>query len=369
MLPGDGASVTAVRRDPIPSLFSLLSRAQLAACFYSFPTIQLMVAHMARQQHCRHLVEQMIFATVNFKYPYFLSAIHMVCNGAVGSHLLFCLARRENMTNSSKGGGWIHEMLGGVHRQDLSRDGQILILGFSVVFSLNIAIGNVSLSHVSVNFNQVLRSMIPVLTIAIGMLTGKVFSTRLKLAGLPVIAGVAMACFGNMPYYTAVGLFYTVAADVLGAVKGVASGEMLNGPMKLHPVDLLGYMAPLALVQCRYRVQNGRNPRDLGALEHRSESVRRSLSHVCYLVVGCHERFNEYIFANGQHVDESADNVHCCQRQAGLANYGRKHYIQYAHFTPRWCRHSCRAGGIESILLCFLPGKEPNQHHQQEQRR
>ena len=188
------------------------------------------------------LLNKAAFAKVDFRYPFFLSAIHMACN-FLGSQYVF-YTQRQNSKNSL-----VTKLLGTINRHNLDAAGRKSILLFSIIFSLNIAIGNVSLKFVSVNFNQVMRSLVPALTIFMGILMGKQFSTRRKISVLPIIAGVAMACFGDMSY-TSLGLFYTAACVTLAALKVVASGEMLTGTLKLHPVDLLGHMAPLAMGQC-----------------------------------------------------------------------------------------------------------------------
>lgn len=246
------------------------------------------------------LLNKATFSTVNFHYPFFLSAVHMVCNMAGAAAMFHALARSgtqrtarhhhhhrrddndddddDDHSNNNQSGesvdhhqppanpppktsGMVHRLLGGDtihHRQVLDANARRMIWAFSVIFSANIAVGNLSLQHVSVNFNQVMRSLVPAVTIGMGFClqqhqhhtTRKPISKQRLYAVIPIVVGVAMACFGDMSY-TATGFVVTVLCVVLAALKVVASGEMLTGPsLQLHPVDLLGHMAPLALIQC-----------------------------------------------------------------------------------------------------------------------
>jgi len=191
------------------------------------------------------LLNKAAFATVDFHYPFFLSFVHMVCN-SIGSKIVFVSLGKDETSSKS---GLFQRLLGRVERKTLDVNGKRSILGFSIIFALNIAIGNVSLRHVSVNFNQVMRSLVPAVTIFLGFIIGKQISSARIISVIPVIIGVAMAVWGDMTF-TTLGFFYTCICVGLAGTKVLASGEILTGPLKLHPVDLLGHMAPLAMIQC-----------------------------------------------------------------------------------------------------------------------
>jgi len=117
------------------------------------------------------------------------------------------------------------------------------------MFSANIAIGNASLRHVSVNFNQVARSLVPGVVMVVSIvLLKKSFSLAQQLSLVPVVVGVMLACFGEM-HFTALGFAMTMFCVLLAATKVVLSNVVLTGPLKLDPFDLLLKMCPLAAVE------------------------------------------------------------------------------------------------------------------------
>ncbi|KAJ3335915.1 UAA transporter [Gonapodya sp. JEL0774] len=71
------------------------------------------------------------------------------------------------------------------------------------------------------------------------------------IAITPTLIGVALATYGDY-YATAWGLFLTLLGVVLSAFKGVATNQVLVGPLKLHPLDLLLKMSPLSFMQCAF---------------------------------------------------------------------------------------------------------------------
>jgi len=204
------------------------------------------------------ILNKATFSKFDFKYPFFLSFFHMMCNWAGGAiyfrFLSWYTARNPPLRDEEYHARHGYQrsksvLLDNAHVSTLDYSGTIKTWAFSVIFSLNIAIGNVSLRYVSVNFNQVMRSLVPAVAILFGYCLGKATSTRRKVAVIPVVMGVAMACFGEMSI-TMIGFVFTGLCVVLAALKAVAAGEILSGSLKLHPIDLLYKMAPKAALQC-----------------------------------------------------------------------------------------------------------------------
>ena len=123
----------------------------------------------------------------------------------------------------------------------------------------------------ALQFHQVVRAASPLFTIVLAyFMTGATASTVKVLSLLPVVAGVGFTTYGDY-YFTYWGLVLTLFGTLLASLKTVVTNLLQNGKplrgstandrlttsgttaqsgIKLHPLDLLGRMSPLAFIQC-----------------------------------------------------------------------------------------------------------------------
>ena len=126
----------------------------------------------------------------------------------------------------------------------------LTLVAFSFLFTINIAISNVSLAMVSVPFHQILRSTCPIATILLyRTLYGRTYSTATYLSMLPLILGVALATAGDY-YATLSGFTLTLLGVLLSAAKTVATNRLMTGSLSLSAMEVLLRMSPLATIQC-----------------------------------------------------------------------------------------------------------------------
>ncbi|KAK5046165.1 hypothetical protein LTR84_008622 [Exophiala bonariae] len=123
------------------------------------------------------------------------------------------------------------------------------LCAFSLLFTVNIAISNVSLGMVSIPFHQVVRATSPLVTTGIyRVFYGRTYSRATYLTLLPIILGVGLATYGDYSW-TMGGLLMTLLGVLLGAMKTIASNQIMTGSLKLAPLEFLFRMSPLACVQ------------------------------------------------------------------------------------------------------------------------
>ncbi|KPV75367.1 uncharacterized protein RHOBADRAFT_14250 [Rhodotorula graminis WP1] len=164
-----------------------------------------------------------------FPFPWTLTAIQML-SGTIGTQIalqrgLFTQARLTNKENG-------------------------IMLMFSGLYTINIAVSNLSLHLVSVPFHQVVRAMTPLFTIFMSIvLFRKRYSRQTFLALVPVVAGVVFATYGDYSF-TPWGFILTLIGTFLAALKTIITNRVQVGRLKLHPLDLLVRMSPLAFMQC-----------------------------------------------------------------------------------------------------------------------
>uniref|UniRef100_A0A0D9ZTL1 Sugar phosphate transporter domain-containing protein n=1 Tax=Oryza glumipatula TaxID=40148 RepID=A0A0D9ZTL1_9ORYZ len=172
------------------------------------------------------LLNKFLLSTYGFRYPVFLTACHM----SACALLSYAAAPRAARPRRSRG--------------QLAR---VALLG--AVFCASVVAGNVSLRYLPVSFNQAVGATTPFFTAVLAYAVAARREACATYAALiPVVAGVVIAT-GGEPSFHLFGFIVCVGATAARALKTVLQGILLSSEEeKLNPMELLGYMAPVAVV-------------------------------------------------------------------------------------------------------------------------
>ncbi|KAI9435232.1 TPT-domain-containing protein [Russula earlei] len=191
---------------------------------------------------------------VSFPYPYTLTAVHALF-GLIGGT---CLRIRNVYQPRS--------LLGSDY---------VVLVAFSFLYSVNIALSNASLDLVTIPFHQIVRAATPFFTTVFSWYLFKTRFNRYQILSITVVIfGVGLATYGDY-YFTTWGFSLTLAGTVLAALKTIMTHKIQTAPLvtqpleaqprlycitllprfrlhglQLHPLDLLTHLSRLAVVQC-----------------------------------------------------------------------------------------------------------------------
>ncbi|KAJ1333008.1 solute carrier family 35 member E3 [Microdochium nivale] len=164
----------------------------------------------------------------SFKFPWLLTALHAGCS-SIGTTVML--------------------QLGHYHTAKLNQREHIALIAFSFLFTINIAISNVSLAMVSVPFHQLVRALTPLFTtILFRVFFSRTFSTETYLSLIPIIFGVSLATYGELKF-TDLGFMLTFLGVLLAAFKTIVTNKMMTGSLNLSFWEILRRMSPLACIQ------------------------------------------------------------------------------------------------------------------------
>mmetsp|Transcript_41037 Transcript_41037/g.114048 ORF Transcript_41037/g.114048 Transcript_41037/m.114048 type:complete len:335 (-) Transcript_41037:328-1332(-) len=164
-----------------------------------------------------------------YKFPFMITAVHMLFSWVVCSFLVRCRADAE-------------------HRNCLTLKQQFQkIAPLALCFAVCVAMGNLSLKYIYPSFSQMLSSVAPLITVVIAVaLRGKRYNCW-TWSSMPVICGGLLVCSTEEVNFNLYGACFAVGATVLRAVKSVMQEKLLDPNEKdMDSVSLLYYLAPYA---------------------------------------------------------------------------------------------------------------------------
>lgn len=133
--------------------------------------------------------------------------------------------------------------------RNTARPSYTATLLFSSLFTINIAVSNLSLKVASLAFHQVVRSTSPLFVLLIQRLwSNTCYSRDVHLAVSLMCVGIVLTTVGDF-YITNIGFLLTVLGTALASVKTIATNILLTGSNKVSATDLLKHTSAPAAIQ------------------------------------------------------------------------------------------------------------------------
>jgi len=171
---------------------------------------------------------KMFFKNLNFPYPVSLSLVHMISSAILSAATIYYY---------------------GYPIAKMSSKGHVRTILFSLLFAANIVVGNTGLKYINVSLVQVVRSVIPAITIMLSVtFLGSTFPTSMWLSLVPIVFGAALATYGEIEL-DVYGLTLILLVCFLSSFKTVLSNKFLVGEYKIHAMDFLLRMSVLSSIE------------------------------------------------------------------------------------------------------------------------
>ncbi|XP_057838341.2 probable sugar phosphate/phosphate translocator At3g11320 isoform X1 [Cryptomeria japonica] len=176
------------------------------------------------------LLNKYLLSNYGFKYPIFLTMCHMTAC-ALLSYIGIAWLKMAPMQRIQ------------------SRHQFLKVFALSVIFSVSVVGGNISLRFLPVSFNQAVGATTPFFTALFAYFISFKREAWVTYATLvPVVAGVIIAS-GGEPSFHLYGFLMCICATAARALKSVLQGLLLSSDgEKLDSMNLLLYMAPIAVL-------------------------------------------------------------------------------------------------------------------------
>jgi solute carrier family 35 protein E3 len=178
------------------------------------------------------VLNKYLYQVLGFKYPFSLTTIHMiVC--FIGS---FIALRTMSLPQFPF--------------KKISNEVYLWkVLPLSILFCLNIILGNISLRFVPVSFMQTVKSSVPAFSVALQVLfMGKEFDSKTYMSVFLVVFGVAASTVSEIEFEMT-GFLCAVVSSITTAAQAILIGKVLTGEHRLDSMNLVYYMAlPSAII-------------------------------------------------------------------------------------------------------------------------